>query len=100
MVRIAVSACIATGADLYGGRIVDEAALLEKIGELLAEARRAGVKARPDTPKEASLAAAGVRQEMAILEDSLDRLRLAIKYLVFDLEATKRENQVLRQLLE
>ena len=37
---------------------------------------------------------------MAAVEESLDRLRLAIKYLVFDLEATKRENRLLRELLD
>jgi hypothetical protein len=30
----------------------------------------------------------------------LDWLRLSVKYLVFDLEATRRENQYLRQMLE
>ena len=34
------------------------------------------------------------------LQESLDYLRLSIKYLVFDLEATRRENQYLRKLLE
>lgn len=34
------------------------------------------------------------------LQESLDYLRLSVKYLVFDLEATRRENQYLRQLLE
>ncbi len=33
-------------------------------------------------------------------EDSLDHLRLQIKYLIFDLEATRRENRYLRQMLE
>lgn len=33
-------------------------------------------------------------------EDSLNQLRLQIKYLVFDLEATRRENRYLRQMLE
>lgn len=33
------------------------------------------------------------------LQESLDYLRLSIKYLVFDLEATRRENQYLRKLL-
>jgi len=32
--------------------------------------------------------------------DSLDHLRLQVKYLVFDLEATKRENKYLRQMLQ
>ena len=34
------------------------------------------------------------------LQESLDYLRLSIKYLVFDLEATRRENAYLRKLLE
>ena len=33
------------------------------------------------------------------IQDSLDYLRLAIKYLVFDLEATRRENDQLRAML-
>lgn len=34
------------------------------------------------------------------LQESLDYLRLSIKYLVFDLEATRRENSYLRRMLE
>jgi hypothetical protein len=35
-----------------------------------------------------------------ILDASLDHLQLWTKYLLFDLEATRRENQCLRKLLE
>jgi len=34
------------------------------------------------------------------LEESLDCLRLQVKYLLFDLEASRRENGYLRQMLE
>ncbi len=34
------------------------------------------------------------------LQEALDYLRLSVKYLVFDLEATRRENQYLRKMLE
>ena len=34
------------------------------------------------------------------LEDELEELRLHLKYLLFDLEATRRENRYLRQMLE
>ena len=34
------------------------------------------------------------------LQESIDFLRLSIKYIIFDLEATKRENQYLRQMLD
>ena len=33
------------------------------------------------------------------LQESLDHLRLSVKYLVFDLEATRRENAYLRKML-
>jgi nitric oxide reductase activation protein len=41
-----------------------------------------------------------LRKTVNSLQESLDHLRLSIKYLVFDLEATRRENQYLRKLLE
>ncbi len=34
------------------------------------------------------------------LQESLDYLRVSIKYLLFDLEATKRENSYLKKLLK
>jgi predicted nucleic acid-binding Zn-ribbon protein len=41
-----------------------------------------------------------LRKTVSGLQESLDYLRLSIKYLVFDLEATKRENGYLRKMLE
>jgi hypothetical protein len=41
-----------------------------------------------------------LRQTVSGLQESLDYLRLSIKYLVFDLEATRRENGYLRKILE
>lgn len=38
--------------------------------------------------------------EKASLDESLDLLGLHVKYLLFDLEATRRENKYLRALLE
>ena len=35
-----------------------------------------------------------------MVDESLDYLRLSIKYLVFDLEATRRENEYLRKLVQ
>lgn len=43
---------------------------------------------------------ARMKKTVGELQDSLDYLRLSIKYLVFDLEATRRENQYLRKLLD
>ena len=41
-----------------------------------------------------------MKKTVSELQESLDYLRLSIKYLVFDLEATRRENAYLRKLLE
>ena len=42
------------------------------------------------------------RMKVAVneLQESLDYLRLSVKYLVFDLEATRRENRYLRSLIQ
>jgi hypothetical protein len=42
----------------------------------------------------------GELKDLDYLEDSLDFLRITIKYLRFDLESTRRENKYLRRLLE
>ncbi|CAG1008599.1 hypothetical protein PHYC_03588 [Phycisphaerales bacterium] len=41
-----------------------------------------------------------MRKTVSDLQESLDYLRLSVKYLVFDLEATRRENEYLRKLIE
>ena len=42
----------------------------------------------------------GLKSSIGDLQESLDYLRLSVKYLVFDLEATRRENAYLRRLVE
>jgi hypothetical protein len=80
---------------------MDEAVLQEKVGQLLSAVHRdRGHERVAREPEAAPLhGPAGMHREMSVLEDSLDHLRLAIKYLVFDLEATRRENKALRELL-
>ena len=39
-------------------------------------------------------------RKLDVLQESIDFLRLSIKYILFDLEATRRENQYLRKMLE
>lgn len=41
-----------------------------------------------------------LKKTVSSLQDSIDYLRLSIKYLLFDLEATRRENGYLRKMLE
>lgn len=38
-----------------------------------------------------------LQQKLSTLQQSLDYLRLSVKYLIFDLEATRRENTELRK---
>lgn len=41
-----------------------------------------------------------LKETVSNLQESIDFLRLSIKYLLFDLEATRRENTHLRKMLE
>ena len=41
-----------------------------------------------------------LKKSVSSLQESLDYLRVSIKYLLFDLEATRRENTYLRKLLD
>ena len=41
-----------------------------------------------------------LKRNVDCLQESLDYLRICIKYQLFDLEATRRENTYLRKLLE
>ncbi|HUV66020.1 MAG TPA: hypothetical protein VMW24_19145 [Sedimentisphaerales bacterium] len=82
---------------------MDETNLEDKLNELVEEF---GDVADPNHKKLADLAkqAQANRQKLeksiSSLQESLDYLRVCIKYQVFDLEATRRENDYLRKLLE
>ena len=41
-----------------------------------------------------------IKKSVDTLQESIDFLRLGIKYMLFDLEATRRENTYLRKMLE
>jgi len=82
---------------------MDETNLEDKLNELVKEF---GDAADPQHRKLASLAkeAQANRQKLEnsinSLQESLDYLRVCIKYQLFDIEATRRENAYLRKLLE
>ena len=82
---------------------MDEAKLEDKLKELVKEF---GEMANPHYKKLASLSQQAQdnrkRLEKSVdnLQESLDYLRICIKYQLFDLEATRRENKYLRKLLE
>ena len=72
------------------------AEILNRINEL-PEDQRGNLTALAE---EAQQRRSRVKQSVAELQESLDHLRLSVKYLVFDLEATRRENAYLRKLLK
>jgi transcriptional antiterminator len=82
---------------------MDEARLEDKLKELVKEF---GELANPQYKKLASLAQQAennrnqLQKSVDNLQESLDYLRICIKYQLFDLEATRRENKYLRKLLE
>jgi len=84
-------------------RVMDEARLEDKLKELVKEF---GGMADPQYKKLAKLAKQAqdnrkrLQRSVNNLQESLDYLRVCIKYQLFDLEATRRENKYLRKLLD
>lgn len=82
---------------------MDEAAFEKKLDALVSEI---GSTSSPQNKKLKLLAEKtrdyGKKMEKSAdrLQESLDYLRLGVKYMLFDLEATRRENTYLRKLLE
>ena len=70
--------------------------LMERISHLPLEHRQPLVEIAQSTQARRDR----LRGSVSELQDSLDYLRLSVKYLVFDLEATRRENAYLRRLIE
>lgn len=70
--------------------------LLGKINELPRE-HRARLEALAEETRDRR---ERIQSSIGELQESIDYLRLAVKYLVFDLEATRRENAYLRRLVE
>lgn len=83
--------------------MMDEKTFQEKLASLV---REMDDLPAPERQKIEDLAAqarnrqAKMKQTITELTESLDYLRMSVKYLVFDLEATRRENKYLRRMLE
>jgi len=82
---------------------MDEAAFQEKLRELvsqietLPEGERQRLRAMAEETKTRH---ADIKKSVSAMQENIDFLRLWIKYMLFDLEATRRENQYLRKMLE
>jgi hypothetical protein len=82
---------------------MDEATFQKKLAELVAQ-----IETLPEGERERlrELAAETqqrheqIKKSVRSLQESIDFLRVGIKYLLFDLEATRRENGQLRKMLD
>lgn len=70
--------------------------LVNEIDHLPSEERKRLRNLAEETRKRQSR----MKEMISNLTENLDYLRLSVKYLVFDLEATRRENKYLRDMLE
>ena len=83
--------------------MMDEATFQQKLTELVQEigTMPVGERTKLETlAEETKERHRKLRQTVSSLQSSIDYLRLSIKYLLFDLEATRRENSYLRKMLE
>lgn len=82
---------------------MDEVTFQQKLGELMAQ-----IDTLPEGERERLRAMAAetrqrhadIKKSVDSMQENIDFLRLWIKYLLFDLEATRRENSYLRKMLE
>ena len=82
---------------------MDEAKFQQQLGELLQQ-----IETLPPTERDRLREMAAetqqrhedIKESVDKMQESLDFLRVWIKYLLFDLEATRRENNYLRKMLE
>jgi len=82
---------------------MDETNLEDKLNELVNEFGGMGdprYKKLAMLAKQARKSHKQLQESVDSLQEALDYLRICIKYQLFDLEATRRENQYLRKLLE
>ena len=82
---------------------MDQSRLEDELNDLVKEF---GSMAKPQYSKLTALAKNAcenqkkLKKSVGKLQESLDYLRICVKYQLFDLEATRRENKYLRKLLE
>jgi hypothetical protein len=82
---------------------MDEATFQQKLRELvsqidtLPEGERERLRALAE---ETQARHADIKKSVSAMQENIDFLRLWIKYMLFDLEATRRENNYLRKMLE
>ena len=82
---------------------MDEATFQKKLSELVEQ-----IETLPESERDRLVTLADetkqrhedIKKSVGSLQESIDFLRVWIKYLLFDIEATRRENGYLRKMLE
>lgn len=82
---------------------MDEASFQKKLKELVSQ-----IETLPEGERQRLRAMAeetrarhdDIKKSVTAMQENIDFLRLWIKYMLFDLEATRRENAYLRKMLE
>ncbi len=78
---------------------MDESNIEDSLNEIIKEFENTPNSQHAKLAKQAQENREKLEKSINKLQESLDYLRVCIKYLLFDLEATRRENQYLRKLL-
>jgi hypothetical protein len=79
---------------------MDEISFEDKMNHILDRIRELPANKATEAADGAEARRDRVQHSMHELQEALDYLRLSVKYLVFDLEATRRENNYLRRIIE
>lgn len=82
---------------------MDEAKFQKKLAELVAEIDKLPESEQQrlrDLAQETKQRHEDIKRSVKGLQESIDFLRMGIKYLLFDLEATRRENTYLRKMID
>ncbi len=82
---------------------MDEAAFEKKLNDLVKEMSSVPAPQRDKLivlARQTNNCHKQLKKSVSNLQESLDYLRVSVKYLLFDLEATRRENGELRKLLK
>ncbi len=80
---------------------MDDKIIEKKIDEIV---RQFCTVSRTDNPKRGKFGIPRTSKSKSLdidaIQDSLEYLRISVKYILFDLEATRRENRYLREILD
>lgn len=78
---------------------MDEAILQNRLKDLVRYVNSLDMPLSGNVPSSAADKPAPAQSVMRNVQDLLDSLGISVKYLIFDLEATRRENAILRSII-